>query len=148
MLLPKCGVRDGGRRSERRECREKVFAIVGSNASWRGRGGDWHVHRKPISYGMIGVLATVALGLAASAMAQRPPVVVRAAIAGDVVASQLVETGQTVKQGDPLVFVKSSTRTEPALAAVAPVDGRVTRVTVHPGSHVNIGDIVAVIQPQ
>ncbi len=106
------------------------------------------MRRKPISYGMIGVLAAAALGLAASAMAQRPPVLVRAAIAGDVVASQLVQTGQTVKQGDPLVFVKSSTRAEPTLAAVAPVDGRVARVTVHPGSHVNIGDIVVVIQPQ
>jgi len=117
-----------------------VFAAVGSNHAG--------MRLKPLSYGMIGVLGTVALGLAASVMAQRPPVVVRAAIAGDVVASQLVQTGQTVKQGDPLVFVKSPTRTEPALAAVAPVDGRVTRVTVHPGSHVNIGDIVATIQPQ
>jgi biotin carboxyl carrier protein len=116
-----------------------VFAPVGSNHAG--------MRLKPISYGMIGLLAAVTLGLAASVMAQRPPVLVRAAIAGDVVASQLVETGQTVKQGDPLVFVKSPTRTEPALAAVAPVDGRVTRVTVHPGSHVNIGDIVAVIQP-
>jgi biotin carboxyl carrier protein len=125
----------------------KGFAIVGSNALWRGRGGDRHVQRKPVSYRVIGVLAAV-LGLAASAAAQRAPVPARAAIAGDVVASQLVQPGQTVKQGDPLVFVKPPTRTEPALAAVAPVDGRVTRVTVHPGSHVNIGDIVAVIQPQ
>lgn len=106
------------------------------------------MQRRPVSYGVIGVLAAVGLGLAASATAQRAPVPVRAAIAGDVVASQLVQPGQTVKQGDPLVFVKPPTRTEPALAAVAPVDGRVTRVTVHPGSHVNIGDIVAVIQPQ
>ena len=56
------------------------------------------MQRRPISYGVIGVLAAVGLGLAAS--------------------------------------------------AVAPVDGRVTRVTVHPGIFVNIGDIVAVIQPQ
>jgi multidrug efflux pump subunit AcrA (membrane-fusion protein) len=141
MLLPKSSVRETGTFTEG-VYDHRVQRLV--ERAW----GDPHVQRKPISYGVIGLLAVVGLSLAASAMAQRAPVLVRAAIAGDVVASQLVQPGQTVKQGDPLVFVKPPTRTEPALAAVSPVDGRVTRVSVHPGSHVNIGDIVVVIQPQ
>jgi biotin carboxyl carrier protein len=92
-------------------------------------------------------LAMAALVIAAAVMAQRPQVLARAAIAGEVVPEHLAEVGQMVKQGDPLVYVQSPTRSEPALAAVAPADGRVVRVTVRPGSHVNIGDIVAVIQP-
>jgi biotin carboxyl carrier protein len=122
-------------------------------ASWHLCGGCFHggtalAHLKRISSAAIAILAITACGIVDSAVAQRPPVLVRAAIAGDVVAFQLVEAGQLVKQGDPLLFVKSPTRTEPALAAVAPVDGRVTRVTVRPGSHVSIGDVVAAIQPQ
>lgn len=96
----------------------------------------------------IAVPLLAALVIAAAVSAQRSPVLARAAIAGDVVPQQLVAVGQTVKQGDPLVYVRPTTTSEPALAAVAPADGRVTRVTVRPGSHVNIGDIVAVIQPQ
>lgn len=93
------------------------------------------------------ILVIAALSMLAAVMAQKPQVLARAAIAGEVVAEHLVEAGQMVKQGDPLVFVRSPTRSEPALAAVAPADGRVVRVTVRPGSQINIGDIVAVIQP-
>lgn len=93
------------------------------------------------------LLALGGLVVSGPVIAQKAPVLVRAAIAGEVVAWHLVEVGQVVKEGDPLVFVRSPTRTDPALAAVAPVDGRVTKVSVRPGSRVDIGDVVAVIQP-
>ncbi len=105
------------------------------------------VQRKWIPRMLMAALLLAALVAAVAVMAQRPPVLARAAIAGEVVSQHLIQAGQVVKQGDPLVYVQSPTRSEPALAAVAPVDGRVTRVTVRPGSHVNIGDIVAAIQP-
>jgi hypothetical protein len=41
-----------------------------------------------------------------------------------------------VKQGDPLVYVQSTTENRPVLAAVTPVGGRVVRITVRPGSQV------------
>lgn len=94
----------------------------------------------------IAVFAVIALGIGITALSQTPPVLVRSAIAGEVVAEGLARVNQDVKQGDPLVYVKSTTENRPVLAAVAPVDGRVVRVTVRPGSHVNIGDIVAAIQ--
>jgi biotin carboxyl carrier protein len=103
--------------------------------------------RKWIPRALIVVLLLAGLVIAATVMAQRSPVLARAAIAGEVVAQHLIQAGQVVKQGDPLVYVQSATRSDPALAGVAPIDGRVTRVTVRPGSHVNIGDIVATIQP-
>ncbi len=46
----------------------------------------------------------------------------------------LARVNQDVKQGDPLVYVQSTTENRPVLAAVAPVDGRVLRVTVRPDS--------------
>jgi hypothetical protein len=111
------------------------------------KGGNGVVPRLWIPRALILIFALAALVVAAAVMAQRPPVLAHAAIAGEVVSLHLVEAGQMVTQGDPLVYVQSPTRSAPALAAVAPVDGRVTRVPVHPGSHVDIGDIVAVIQP-
>jgi multidrug efflux pump subunit AcrA (membrane-fusion protein) len=102
---------------------------------------------KWISRALTPGLALAALVVSATVMAQRPEVLARAAIAGEVLPQGLVAIGQMVKQGDPLVYVRSTTRSDPALAAVAPTDGRVTRVTVRPGSNVNIGDVVAVIQP-
>lgn len=103
---------------------------------------------KKVSLGIaISVLALAALGVGMAVMAQKPPVLVHSAIAGEVVAEGLARVNQDVKQGDPLVYVRSTTESRPVLAAVAPVDGRVVRVTARPGSRVNIGDIVAAIQP-
>ncbi|HYM69685.1 MAG TPA: biotin/lipoyl-containing protein [bacterium] len=62
-------------------------------------------------------------------------------------AQGLVRVGQTVKRGDPLVYVQTRTAPVPALAAVAPADGQVTRVAVKPGDTVTIGDPVVEIQP-
>jgi biotin carboxyl carrier protein len=74
-------------------------------------------------------------------------VVVRAAISGQVLPLQLVAVGQAVHQGDPLVFVRTSTGGA-VPAARATIDGQVVQVMVGPGDHVNIGDPVAAIQPQ
>lgn len=102
--------------------------------------------RMPVAVAMLALLAAV-LGAAPRATAQRSPVVVHAAIAGAVVAQGLVRVGQTVRQGDPLVYVQTTTSPGPALAAVAPADGQVTRVAVKPGDTVKIGDPVVEIQP-
>lgn len=80
--------------------------------------------------------------------AEQAQVLVRVVISGEVLPLQLAKVGQVVKQGDPLVFLRGATSGASVPAAVAPVDGRVVQVTVRPGDRVNIGDIVAVIQPQ
>ncbi len=74
-------------------------------------------------------------------------VVVRAAISGQVLPLQLVAVGQAVHQGDPLLFVRTSTGGA-VPAARATIDGRVVQVLVGPGDHVNIGDPVAAIQSE
>jgi biotin carboxyl carrier protein len=94
------------------------------------------------------VLLAVMLGGGARAAAQRAPVVVHAALAGTVVSQGLVRAGQAVRQGDPLVYVQTRTGAAPALAAVAPSNGQVTRVMVTPGQTINIGDAVVELQPE
>ncbi len=74
-------------------------------------------------------------------------VVVRTTISGEVLPIQLAGIGQDVKEGDALLFVRSSTGGA-VPAARAPIDGRITQVLVRPGDHVNIGDVVAAIQPK
>lgn len=101
----------------------------------------------PVAVVML-VLLAASLGVAPPrAAAQRSPVVVHAAIAGTVVAQGLAHAGQAVKEGDPLVYVQTATNPAPALAAVAPADGQVSRVAVRPGDNVKIGDPVVEIQP-
>jgi biotin carboxyl carrier protein len=74
-------------------------------------------------------------------------VVVRSGISGQVLPLQLVTVGQTVKLGDTLVFVRTSTGSAiPAARATA--DGKVIQVMVRVGDFVNIGDPVAVIEAQ
>jgi biotin carboxyl carrier protein len=102
--------------------------------------------RAPVA--LVLLLLAASLGAAPRAAAQKAPVVVHAAISGAVVAQGLAHVGQTVKQGDPLVYVQIQTAAAPALAAVSPADGQVTRVAVKPGDAVKIGDPVVEIQPQ
>jgi len=73
-------------------------------------------------------------------------VVVRSAISGQVLPLRLATNGQMVKQGDPLVFVRTTTGSA-VPAAVAPVAGQVTQVMVGVGDFVNIGDPVVAITP-
>jgi biotin carboxyl carrier protein len=83
-----------------------------------------------------------------TAQPQQQTVLVRVVISGEVLPLQLAKVGQMVKQGDPLVFLRGASSGAAVPAAVASVDGRVLQVMVRPGDHVNIGDVVAVIQPQ
>jgi len=97
-------------------------------------------------------LALVILGLFAlfppAAPAQQANVLVRVVISGEVLPLQLAKVGQVVKQGDALIFLRGTTSGAAVPAAVASVDGEVVQVMVRPGDHVNIGDVVAVIQPK
>jgi len=92
------------------------------------------------------VVIALAVGLPAALHAQTERVV-RSAISGQVLALRLATNGQAVKQGDPLVFVRTTTGSA-VPAAVAPVDGQVTQVLVSAGDFVNIGDPVAAITPR
>ncbi len=97
--------------------------------------------------------AGVAVGIVIAAVGCVPvvqaqtTVVVRAAISGQVLPLQLVAVGQAVHQGDPLLFVRTTTGGA-VPAARATIDGRVVQVLVGPGDHVNIGDPVAAIQSE
>ncbi len=88
-------------------------------------------------------LVLAAVDTAAQAQSDR---VVPSALSGQVLPLNLAAVGQTVKQGDILVYVRTSTGGA-VPAARAPVDGKVVRVLVSPGDHVNTGDPVVVIQP-
>lgn len=101
-------------------------------------------------------LAIAAIVLAGAAFAGHPaPVhaqqgnekIAYAAISGQVQPLQFAQVGQTVRQGDILLFVRTSTGGA-IPAARAPVDGTVVRVLVNIGDSVNIGDAVAVIAPK
>jgi biotin carboxyl carrier protein len=97
-------------------------------------------------------VALVVIGFAvlvpASTLAEPASILVRVVISGEVLPLQLAKVGQSVKQGDPLVFLRGTTSGASVPAAVASADGRVVQVMVRPGDRVNIGDVVAVIQPQ
>jgi biotin carboxyl carrier protein len=80
--------------------------------------------------------------------AQQANVLVRVVISGEVLPVQLAKVGQDVRQGDPLVFLRGTSSGAAVPGAVAPVDGQVVQVMVRPGDRVNIGDVVAVIQPK
>ena len=103
---------------------------------------------RKVLFGIAAAVFALALFSGITAAAQRTPVLVRSAIAGEMAATGLARVNQDVKAGDPLVYVRSITGDRAAVAAVAPVDGRVLRVTVRAGGHVDIGEIVAAIQPQ
>ncbi|HYM90539.1 MAG TPA: hypothetical protein VEW91_02750 [bacterium] len=80
--------------------------------------------------------------------AQQANVLVRVVISGEVLPLQLAKVGQVVRQGDPLVFLRGTSSGAAVPGAVASVDGQVVQVMVRPGDRVNIGDVVAVIQPK
>lgn len=101
---------------------------------WRGAAG--------VLLAVIGFATAGAPGVSAQAV-----IPVRAAISGEVLPLQLAQVGQAVKQGDTLLFVRSATAGA-VPAARSPADGLVTQMLVRPGDHVNIGDVVAAVQPQ
>src|ERR1700740_3329215 len=94
------------------------------------------------------VIVGVALVMPAQTSAEQATVLVRVVISGEVLPLQLAKVGQVVKQGDALIFLRGTSSGASVPAAVASVDGRGVEVMVRPGDRVNIGDVVAVIQPQ
>jgi len=93
---------------------------------------------------LVGVLVgTLAIGVVAA-----PRVVdVKATLRGVVLADGLAKAGDDVTEGSPLVYVQ--TETGRAVAARAPVDGRVTEVLVRPGTVIReLGTVVAHIDPK
>jgi biotin carboxyl carrier protein len=92
----------------------------------------------------------VAVALAWVAVAAAGPtqvVDVKATLRGEVLADDLVKTGDEVREGAALVYVK--TRTGRGVAARAPVDGRVVEVLVRPGTVIReLGTVVARLDPQ
>jgi biotin carboxyl carrier protein len=92
---------------------------------------------------MLLALALTAPGIPA-APAQRD---VKATLTGEVLEQGLVRPGDVVKDGDPLVWVR--TITGRGVAARAPVDGTVAEVLVRPGEPIKEkGAVVARISPK
>jgi biotin carboxyl carrier protein len=94
------------------------------------------------------VIIGAAVVMPVQTSAAQATVLIRVVISGEVLPLQLARVGQVVKQGDALVFLRGTSSGASVPAAVASVDGRVVEVMVRPGDRVNIGDVVAVIQPQ
>jgi len=110
------------------------------------------MRRRIVIIGLLFVAAALGAALpplAGIGVAQTAPsnVVVRSGISGQVLPLQLATVGQTVKLGDTLIFVRTSTGSAiPAARATA--NGKVVQVLVRVGDFVNIGDPVAVIEAQ
>jgi biotin carboxyl carrier protein len=101
-----------------------------------------------VAVAVVLVIIGVAVVVPAQTSAEQAAVLIRVVISGEVLPLQLARVGQVVKQGDALVFLRGTSSGASVPAAVASVDGRVVQVMVRPGDRVNIGDVVAVIQPQ
>lgn len=94
------------------------------------------------------VLPVVLIGAAAAAVvAAAPALDVRATLTGEVLPEGLVRPGQAVRDGDPLLYVR--TLVGRAVAARAPEDGTVLEVLVRPGQVLREkGMVVARIVPR
>ena len=96
---------------------------------------------------ILALAALSPLGGAVGSAQTAPNVVVRSGISGQVLPLQFVAVGQSVKLGDTLVFVRTSTGSA-IPAARATTNGKIIQVMVRVGDFVNIGDPVAVIEAQ
>lgn len=96
----------------------------------------------------IALVAVSVAALAASAVAAPRQIVdVRANLRGEVMADGLASAGDDVREGDPIVVVR--TQTGQGVAARAPVDGRVVEVLVRPGMMIReLGTVVARVEPK
>lgn len=93
----------------------------------------------------LGVAAVVGALVAVAVAAPRQVVDVKATLLGEVLADGLAKPDDDVREGDPLVYVR--TRTGRGVAARAPADGRVLEVLVQPGSLIReLGAVVARIE--
>ncbi len=97
----------------------------------------------------IALVVAIALAWAAASApaAPRALVEVRATLRGEVLAEGLAKVGDSVSEGDPLVFVR--TQTGRSVAARATVDGRVAEMLVTSGTIIrDLGTVVARIEPR
>lgn len=93
------------------------------------------------------VMAAVGIVAASSIAAPRQPVEVKATLRGEVLAEGLVKAGDSVAEGEPLVYVRTATGR--AVAARATVDGRVLEVLVQPGTLIReLGTVVVRLEPR
>lgn len=87
------------------------------------------------------------LATATTALAAPRLVDVRATLTGEVQEEGLARPGQVVRDGDPLVYVR--TLVGRAVAARAPADGTVVEVLVRPGQMIREkGEVVARFLPR
>lgn len=91
------------------------------------------------------ILCVAVLVVTVSA-APKPAVEIKASLRGEVLADGLARAGQDVSEGEALVYVK--TPTGRGVAARATADGRVLEVLVRPGTMIQLGTIVARLDPK
>lgn len=103
---------------------------------------------KPVIIGLAVLLVVGSLGYWATATAgPKPAVDIKATLRGVVEADGLVKVGDTVNEGDPLVYVK--TQAGRGVAARATVDGRAIEVLVTPGAAIReLGAVVVRLEPK
>lgn len=95
----------------------------------------------------LGLVLVGASLMGAADAAPRQAVEVRATLRGEVLPDGLAAPGDDVREGDPLVYVR--TQTGRGVAARAPVDGRVVEVLVRPGTVIReLGVVVARLEPR
>jgi biotin carboxyl carrier protein len=94
------------------------------------------------------LVAMVVAALAVAAIgAPKAALEVKATLRGEVLGDDLANPGDEVREGAPLVYVK--TQTGRGVAARAPADGRVVEVLVRPGMTIReLGTVVARIEPK
>ena len=94
------------------------------------------------------VLTVLLLAVMVATTAAAPRLLeVRATLTGEVMEEGLIRPGQVVRDGDPLVYVR--TLVGRAVAARAPTDGTVVEVLVRPGQVIREkGAVVARLLPR
>lgn len=91
--------------------------------------------------------AILLVSITVAAAAPKQVVDVKATLRGEVLADDLAKPGDDVREGTPLVYVK--TQTGRGVAARAPDDGKVVEVLVRPGTVIReLGTVVARLDPK
>lgn len=112
---------------------------------------------QPVCYNEVNMRAFATIGLAvgiallwapmSAPAAPKALVEVKASLRGEVLADGLAKAGDSVNEGDPLVYVRTQTGRD--VAARATVDGRVAEMLVGPGAVIrDFGTVVARIEPK
>ncbi len=96
-------------------------------------------------YGLVTIVLVAVL--AAGVIAAPPVLEVKASLIGVVLEEGLVTEGTEVTDGQPLVYVRTATRSM-AVAATAPRDGVVTAVLVRPGQRLERGQVIVRLMPK